>query len=344
MADDLLPEEREDQEMMTLLRRGLGGSVPISDFRQPEMIADVRERLLRTDKLSSQVLPVPGQITARRIVSLPSRTRRRTRLLSGLVAVLVVGILGVTAFTLLRIPLHQNITSPLSAPTLPGPSATTQVNNLKASIHIVTPGPYFLSELLAVDVSLTNHTQASLTLDGSAKPHSPSCNQDALVAQMSGGSLPFYHLPSLPGSVCLDIGYMTRVTSNQTLTMRHYLPLTKSGTITITMRGQVSFPDILNEHGPSVQIHVAPQVPASRKLAVHEQGAQVSVQVPQAAHVQLFYQYSIYCDNYAGDGSDIWSPLPGATLSQPNCPTPHPHWNYIVSAPGYSIVSGSQSS
>ena len=77
---------------------------------------------------------------------------------------LVVGIIISASLLLFR---PQSRSSPLTIAATPiiatpGPTARTQANGLEATIHLVTPGPYFLSELLLVDVSLANHTRQPL--------------------------------------------------------------------------------------------------------------------------------------------------------------------------------------
>jgi hypothetical protein len=37
-----------------------------------------------------------------------------------------------------------------------------------------------------------------------------------------------------------------------------------------------------------------------------------------------------------------WTPLASTVLVEPTCPGVHPQWAYLVSAPGYAIVSGRQ--
>jgi hypothetical protein len=53
--------------------------------------------------------------------------------------------------------------------TAPAPRAQTQAGGLDATLQVVFPGPFFLRELLPVDVSLTNHTQQEVDLTDLAR-------------------------------------------------------------------------------------------------------------------------------------------------------------------------------
>ena len=348
MFDDMIPEEREERykQLITLLRRGLREPVAISSPEQSQIIARVRERLTQADDLASrpEEMPVqqPGQTGFRPRARTSSQRGQMLRFMNGLAAVLVVGMLVGASLLLFRSSLHQNAARLPTDAT--GPTARTQANGMEASLHLVTTGPYFLSELLSVDVSLTNHTRMTVELLGRNKADSV-CFSSALNAQITGGGAPTYTLPRL-AVACLQPLYVTWLAPGQTLTIHYYLPVTKSGEVTITM-GPMRVPHLaspLDGHWPSLRIHVDAQVPSNRLLSLHAQGAQVMIQAPPAARAHLLYRESITCDQY-GDGSHAdWTPLATTVLSQPVCPTAHKHWVYIVSAPGYAIVAGNRSS
>src|SRR5689334_14833793 len=97
-----------------------------------------------------------------------------------------------------------------------GPTAHAQLNGLQASIHVVTQGPYFLSELVALDFELTNQTGKPFALDGASKPDSH-CSSAALNAQITAGANPTYTLPQLE-IACLLPQFMTTLAPGQTLT------------------------------------------------------------------------------------------------------------------------------
>ena len=348
MFDDRIPEEREERhkKLIALLRRGLREPVGISSPEQSQIIARVRERLRQGDDLSPRLeeMPVqqPGQTRSGPIVSISSRRGHVPRFVMSLVAALVVGMLVGVSLLLFRSSLHQNAARPPTDAT--GPTAHTQVNGLQASIHLVTQGPYFLSELVSVDVSLTNHTRMPFGLDGSNRPDS-SCFTSALSAQITGGSAPSYTLPTLDIACALPM-LLTTLAPGQTLAIHHHLPVTKSGEVTIMMGGmrgpRQASP--LDGHWPSLRIRVDAQVPSNRVLSLHDLGAQVTIQAPPTARAHLLYMESMTCDQYHLGGPADWSPLSTTVLSQPACPTAHRHWEYIVSAPGYAIVAGNRDS
>ena len=350
MIDDRIPEESEEHytQLTALLRCGLRESTAaMSSTEQSRIIARVRERLTRADALSPQVeeMPVqhPLQTRSRPILSLSSRRWQLARFVRDLAAVLLVGMLVGAALLMFRSAAHQTATHPSASST--GPSAVTEFNGLQASIQVLIPGPYFLSELVSVDVGLTNHTGRPLLLPGSNKPDSV-CFSSALSVQITAGSAPTYTAPKLDMG-CLLYLLTTTLGSGQTLTMHDFLPVTKSGEVTITMGGKLGYPDRgdpLAGHWPSVSMQVALKVPSNRALSLRNQGAQVIVQAPPAARAHLVYLESISCDQYGGGSQLNWNPLPTHVLSQPACPTPHKHWEYIVSAPGYAIVAGKRDS
>src|SRR6266567_939343 len=348
MFDDMIPEEREERykQLITLLRRGLREPAAISSPEQSEIIARVRKRLTQADDLAShpEAMPAqqPGQTGSMPRARTSSQRGRLLRFVNGLAAVLVVGMLVGASLLLFRSSLHQRAARPPTDAT--GPTARAQANGMEASLHLVTTGPYFLSELVSVDVSLTNHTHMIVELLGTNKADSV-CFSSALNAQVTGGSPPTYTPPRLVFG-CLQPLYITWLAPGQTLTIHYYLPVTKSGEVTITMGPMRDYhlASPLDGHWPSLRIRVDAQVPSKRMLSLHAQGAQVMIQAPPAARTHLLYRESITCDQYGGGGHADWTPLATTVLSQPVCPTAHKHWVYIVSAPGYAIVAGSRDS
>jgi hypothetical protein len=350
MFHDTIPEEREEQhkKLIALLRRGLREPASLSSPEQDQIIERVRERLTQGNDLSARLEEMPvrqaGQVKSVPIRSISPRRGRLPHFVNRLAAVLVVGILIGAALLLFRPSLHQNVVPPPTDST--GPTAHTQVNGLQATIHLVTPGPYFLSELVSVDVSLTNHTHVPFRLGGSGKPDT-SCFSSALSVQITGGSAPTYTLPTLDIACPLPM-FLTTLAPGQALTIHQYLPVTKSGEVTIMMGGMGGPHQTspLDGHWPSLHIHVNVQVPANRVLSLQDKGTQVMIQAPPAARTHLLYRETISCDGYlgAGEGLADWNPLATTTLSQPACPTAHKHWKYIVSAPGYAIAAGKRDS
>jgi hypothetical protein len=336
MIDDRIPEESEEhnQQFIALLRCGLLEPPAITPREQSQIIDRVREQLMRGAALAIEVEEMPVQYHVRTrtwpAVSLPS--------LRDLAAVLLVGMLVGAALLIFRSAVHPGATHPSASST--GPAASVHVDGLQASIRVVTPGPYFLSELVSVDISLTNDTGRSFMIDGLDKPDY-FCFSSALSAEITSGSAPTYTLPELPLN-CLQPLFKSTLEPGGALTLHLLLPVTKTGDVTLTMGGMRSPREAspLDGHWPSVTIQVNPQVPSNRELSLRSQGTQVIVQAPPAAQAHLVYLQSITCDQYGGGSRLDWSPLPTPVLSQPACPTPHKHWEYIVSAPGFAIVSG----
>jgi hypothetical protein len=346
MVDDRIPEEREErnQQLIALLRHGLREPAVVSSPEQSEIIARVQDRLMEADVLAIGIegltAQYPGQTASDRIVSVASRRRHLARFVRDLVAILIVGILVGASFLVFRSLSDRNAAHlPID---LAGPTAHSEVNGLKASIHVLTPGPYFLSELVSLNVELTNQTGRPFSLTGSGKPDIV-CASSALNAQVAGSDPAYAVLPRLD-IACLQPGFVTTLAPGQTLTLHYYLPVTKSGEVTIAMSGMIGphQPNPLDGHWPSVSIQVDSHVPSNRVLTLKNQGAQVLVQAPPTAEAHLLYMQSITCDQYWGGSALDWSPLPTPMLSQPACPTAHKHWQYIVSAPGFAIVAGSR--
>jgi hypothetical protein len=348
MLDDRIPEEADEeyQQIIALLRQGLSEPQvePASD--QSQILARVREQLMRADDASSEIeeIQVQRQVQTRSqpVVNLPWHRSQITRTLRDLAAVLLVGVLVGAALLMFRSAAHSGATRPPIAAT--GPSASLSVGGMQASIHVVTPGSYFLGELVTIDVSVTNQTSRPVTLTGSNKPDL-FCSSSALRVTISGEGLPTYTLPDIAVS-CLQPLYTTTLAPGQTLNLHWLVPVTKSGDVTISMSRMSTSSEApsVGGHWPSVTIHVSPQIPSYREISLRSQGTQVIVHAPPAAQEHLIYLESISCDQY-GSGTRLnWSSLPTPVLSQPACPTPHKHWDYIVSAPGYAIVGGNRES
>ncbi len=358
--NERIPEERQEPytQLIALLHHGLREPAGVTPLEQSRIIARVQERLLQGGARTAQAEEPPddqrpfqtsqasqaSQTRSQRILSTPSRRRRLARTARDLAAILVIGILVGATLLLFRSAVRPSGVQPPNAST--GPTAVSQVDGMQASIHIVTPGPYFLRELISVDLGLTNQTSQPLALSGGNKPDS-ACDSSALSAQITAGSAPTYTLPRLAIDCALPL-FKTTVAPGQTLTLHSFLPVTKSGEVTITMGGMRDVPpqaSPLDGRWPSVSFHVDPQIPTNRALSLRNEGAQVIVHAPSMAQALLLYWESITCDGYGGGGARLdWSPLPTLVLSQPACPTAHRHWEYLVSAPGYAIAAGARDS
>ena len=244
----------------------------------------------------------------------------------------------------------------LSTATATAPRAQTQAGGLDATLQVLITGPFFLRELLPVDVSLTNHTEQAVVLLGLSTTANR-CHDSALMARLTAGSDPSFAFPPLAlGMSCTQEAYLTRVLPGETLTIHQYMPLTRSGTVTLSMQSAslgtptnplppntpAPFPP-LDGHWPSIQFHVQPQVPQDRALGLQEQPGHVLIETPASAQPSLLAMQALLCDQPLYLRSDAqWTPQASNVLEEPTCPSAHPQWVYIVSAPGYAIVSGSQ--
>ena len=220
--------------------------------------------------------------------------------------------------------------------TAPAPSAQTQAGGLKATLQVVIAGRYFLGELLLVEVSLANQTQQMVVLDG-LNTTATRCHDSALMARLTAGSDPSFAFPPLALEVsCTQEAYFTRVQPGETLTIHQYVPLTKSGAVTLSMQSAsrdtptkplppntpVPFPP-LDGHWPSVQFQVQPQVPPDRALSLQEQPRHVLVETPAGAQPSLLAMQGLSCDQQVYFRSDAqWMPLANTVLEEPTCPGP----------------------
>jgi hypothetical protein len=291
------------------------------------------------------------------VAHLPAKSASPSKRLGGqaLAALVAIGLILGAWVLFTRFPLtHRTPTSGPSGSSLgafAAPTAQAQASGLEASLRVLIPGPYFLSELLPIDVSFTNHTSRPAGLAGSLRIANQSvanaCFPSELLVRITAGDNPSFAFP--PSSfACTQSYIMIEVEPGQTLTIHQYVPLTRSGAITLA-RG-VPAPggppvDPLNGLWPivSVRVQVQPQVPQDRALALLKQQGQVVISAPIGAKAHLLVLQSITCDGYGG-GTGQWTPLSTTALREPACPTAPRHWIYVVGAPGYAIVSGSQTS
>lgn len=359
--DDMLPGEREEQhaELITLLQRAYRKSVRVTPTEQAQIITRARERLMKTHQVSSLHEEMPVQQVG--LVDSPPRksgasattTRRGRRILhliNILAAALVVGII-ISASLLLFSRQHLSTVESPAEPLV----VHAEAGGLEVSMQI-TPGPYFLSELLAVDLSLTNHTQTTFTLAG---PSGAGPCGAALFLAMTGGVAPDYTLPVSAEHSCPRM--QTQLKPEETLTFHHFIPLSSSGDITLKPGAQflhtqvdpnggqsiTAGPSPLDGHWPSIKIHVASRVPIDRKISLQQEGTQVQINAPAAARTHLYYIYNVTCDAFqggtVGTGNYAWEPISTTILHEPGCGdygNQNIHWYYAVSAPGYAIVAG----
>lgn len=279
------------------------------------------------------------------------RSGREGNLLNILIAViLVIGVIAGTSFMLFSnravkisssIPTGEPV-GPIKTPVL----VQSQNGGLEASLRI-TSGPYFLSELLGVQITLTNHSNKSFLLDGFATDINY-CDGVFRVNAV-GSDEPHYNFPinieymSCPGAQTqLDVG--------KTFMVPGYVPLTKSGQVTIT--SEARFLSVakdttghelitggngpLDGHWPAIHIFVSA---IDRTLPVQQQGSQITIDAPTAIQSHVVYFYSVSCVAQIGTNGK-WTLVTTQTLQQPECSGANKHWSFAVSAPGYAIASG----
>jgi hypothetical protein len=285
-----------------------------------------------------------------------SSYRRRSLLwLNGIGSVLIVaGIIGVSVALFSA---HRSSANPAIG-SAGGTPVTREVEAGGLDFRMqLTPGPYFLGELLVADLSLTNHSFSTVTLAGTSEDGP--CG-DALYLNATGGTGPTYTLP-------VDVIHpcpfsMTQVTPGETLTLNQFFPVPNSGDVTLELGADFLQTSVgpdgvqsttngsspLDGHWPSITISVSPSAPLDRRISLLSEGAQVWINGPAAALAHLYYIYTVTCDavegGTVGTGNFAWEPISTTVLREPDCGDEGTHtvleWNYGVSAPGYSIASG----
>lgn len=343
MNDDLVTEEEQPgyRAMLTMLQSSSRGHKAITVEEQAQIVEQVRKRLASTMSAS----PLHNAHTA----TLPSEFRHRSQakqarqlkpwIARSLAALVMIGLIC-SAWLLFSISPSKTL-SQLFPVQEPGIVAQTQFDGLDASMHVLINGPYFLSELLPVDVSLTNHAQHTIVLAGTGRT-ADQCFASALMVRLTEGSKPSFTFPKLD-TFCTLPAFMTQVKPGQTLTISQYVPLTMSKGVTLTMGPANQYAtDPLKGHWPEIRIQVNTHVDPDRALSLQSQGKQVTIHVPAGLQAHLLFMETITCGTYENGNGGQWTALSTNTLQEPSCPTVPRHWNYIVSAPGYAIVSGNQ--
>jgi hypothetical protein len=230
-------------------------------------------------------------------------------------------------------------------------SASVEAGGLQMSIA-VPPGPYFLSELLAVRLTLANHSQTTYQVQGYP---GPSYCDTAIWVGQSGGGPPTYQWPNFPVGHCAP-GVST-LAPGAHWSFVLFLPLTPSGSVTLS--AQATFFTVVStepdgstsstagvgpftQGWPSVTIQVVPRVPLNRTIGLAVANGRVRISAAPGA--QLYYLYSVACWEGYGTGygstNGYWQPISSTTLAEPSCPGAPERWQYSVAAPGYAIASG----
>jgi hypothetical protein len=293
------------------------------------------------------------------------QNERLARWLNGLGAVLIVaGIIGVSLSVA-----RSSRSASYGTAIWGGEGPSTRVAQAGGLYFVmtVTPGPYFLGELLQVDLSLANSSRTTYTLGGSSV--AGPCG-GAVYVNTSGGTGPHYTLPVSQDGYCPFLPTVFK--PGQTLTLHQLLPLPSSGEVTLQSGadffqsqvgpdgGQEMVPghSPLDGYWPSLTISVAQVAPVDRRITLQHTGTTVQVSAPLAARTHLYDTYNLGCSNPLNDtqvGSGVfsmsgWGPLSHLLLEEPACgggdsPTVRwstVQWSYAVSAPGFSIAAGEQ--
>lgn len=370
--EDTLPEEQEIRyrELMNLVQQARRLPVCDSSVEQEQALARVQQRLAGLEYPASSAVDAtqPGEqdnagqendpewvglsVEPPLVPGAPSRRRRQhAYLLNTLAALLVVSLLIATSlFLFRRFPQANAIMGPPIGAV--GTPVLTQITSGGFTMSMsITPGPYFLSELIAVDMSLTNHTQASSQLTGTI-PQTDECGQ-VLQANLTGGSSPHFSIFQQTITYYLNcVTFVGQIPLNpgQTFSTRQYIPLINSGQNTLTARltypmGPAATYDPFKGHALSTRINVVPQIPVDRGvLSVQPQASQVQILEPSSGHLQLVGFSFAICQDAQGKqqeaGSFSWSVLTTPTLDEPLCPGNNMQWIYGAGAAGYAIVVG----
>ena len=231
--------------------------------------------------------------------------------------------------------------------TLTGPTARVEANGLVLTLR-VAPGPYFLRELLPVGVSLTNHTSATLPVEGNAFVNG--CDGAFGVAEEGGGA-PTYQLPT-SGVMISCPGALTNLAPGQTMSATNLLPLTASGHPTLTAgvrvcaatsaRNYICGRDPFAGHRPSLHLIVAAAPPLNRRVGLWRIGTRVFVIAPPPALSHLVYLYTAGAGGCATTNL-TWQPIATPYVDEHPCAGRYGTWSYAVGAPGYAVASGTLS-
>lgn len=365
--DDSIPEERESSHavLVSMLRRAAAGPVQLSGEEQAQLLARARQRLqspdltgTTSDEQAAQPIGAIDSIPPKKTAARPFVIRQGSRVVrfaNVLAAVLLVAIIGGLSLLLFR-PHQGPIAGSLPPSTQPSPPVgMTMVASSAGGFEMtlsLTPGPYFLSELLAAQISLTNHTDKTAYV---SEPFVGSSCGYVTGIQVTGEDNPQFVINISTDHSCPLSFNDTAIKPGQTLTAVKYLPLTNSGHLTLTAettfyssdsqsRGlfpkQIASP--LDGHWPAISIDVASKVPANRTISYHRVGPRVFIDAPSPVQ----YLYSVSCSDYNNDGGGTgsgnfgWESLTKNVVGEPGCPGKNVQWRFAFGLPGYSIVQG----
>jgi hypothetical protein len=382
--NDMFPEEQDPQfeELITLLRQiDLTPPLIVSTERE-KIIAHARERLFPPDSEASEsegalapVMPELGSFSSKPKVGADKlhRGSRLIHMVSALAAVLVVAaLIGTTLllfgpWSLLQRD-HSATAPPIGPEGAPVQIYTGTFSSLAMSLEI-TPGPYFLGELLEVDLSVTNHSHNAYLL--SQPPDSSGCHSLLSVATKGGGSP--YANEILSNWTAIDTGsflncnwprlgsqqgYM--VLASKKITITQYVQLTSSRQVTLAAQvgfrewryapgstavtrwnllGNLDYTTLATQH-----LSVSALVPSDRRFSVKEQGTQVTALIPPPTYPGPFLSDSVGACSQGGKTLDISDDRGRLLVLSPKAGCKAvggaSWWMYVVGAPGYAVISG----
>lgn len=364
--DDSIPEEIEPQltTLISILRRASAGPVQMTPDEQTQLIERASQRLLVTEQTAStseEQAVQPAESTAsmsqKKATVRPVVLRRGDRVVrfaNVLAAVLLIA--AITGFSFLLFHHRQGPIVGTPPPPTHFPANMVTVFSDAGGFEMtlsLTPGPYFISELVAVQISLTNQTQKTANV---GIPFVGSACGYVTGVQVTGEDTPQFVIPIPMDHSCPFFVNSTPIKPGQTLTSVKYLPLTNSGHLTLTAGTQFynkvisqslySFPkqiaSPLDGHWPTMSIDVASKVPANRTISYTRVGPRVFINAPQPVQ----YLYSVFCSDYNNDGGGTgtgnygWQALTKNVVGEPGCPGKNVQWAFAFGLPGYGIVQG----
>lgn len=359
--DDSIPEEREPSHaaLVSMLRQASTHPVQLSAEEQAQLLERVQQRLFNREQASAtgdeQAAGATSSIPPKKTVIRPFAVQghKMVRFASLLAAVLVIAV--ITGAALLLFQHRQGPIAGSVPPSTQSPPGMVTVSSSAGGFEMslsLTQGPYFLSELLAAQISLTNHTDKTAYV---SYPFVGSACGYVTGIQVTGEDNPQFVINISTDHSCPAGFSDTTIKPGQTLTVMKYLPLTNSGRLTLTaetafftsnpgsrnlLPAQVSSP--LDGHWPTISIDVASKVPAGRTISYHRVGPRVFIDAPQPVQ----YLYAVSCSDYNNDGGGTgtgnfgWQALTKNVVGEPGCPGKNVQWAFAFGLPGYGIVQG----